>query len=44
MNTMRERVNSLQEFKESVFNQTAKYLFINYPEFITKKYVKKVSV
>ena len=43
LNSLRDRVQNFEDFKNRLYNDTSKYLFEKYPHYVTKKYVKKES-
>ena len=43
LNSLRDRVQNFEDFKNRLYNDTSKFLFEKYPHYVTKKYVKKES-
>ena len=41
LNSLRDRVQNFEDFKNRLYNDTSKFLFEKYPHYVTKKYVKK---
>jgi len=43
LNSLRDRVQNFEDFKNRLYNDTSKFLFEKYPHYVTKKYVKKLT-